>query len=57
MERNPMKTVLVSFVSDQTIPNILAIHHFSVHQIFSITGSVPCFSGSKTTQFFKRYVY
>ncbi len=32
-----MKTVLVSLVSDQTIPNILAIHHFSPDELLFIT--------------------
>lgn len=32
-----MKTVLVSLVSDQTIPNILAIHHFRPDELLFIT--------------------
>jgi hypothetical protein len=32
-----MKTILVSLVSDQTIPNILAIHHFRPDELLFIT--------------------
>jgi hypothetical protein len=32
-----MKTILVSLVSDQTIPNILAIHHIKPDELLFIT--------------------
>lgn len=32
-----MKTILVSLVSDQTIPNILAIHHFRPDELLFVT--------------------
>jgi len=32
-----MKTILVSLVSDQTIPKILAIHHIKLDELLFIT--------------------
>lgn len=35
-----MKTILVSLVSDQTIPNILAIHHFRPDELLFVTTEI-----------------
>ena len=35
-----MKTILVSLVSDQTIPNILNIHHFRPDELLFVTTEV-----------------
>jgi hypothetical protein len=32
-----MKTILISLVSDQTIPNILAIHYFNPDELLFIS--------------------
>ncbi|WP_419470278.1 hypothetical protein [Candidatus Kuenenia sp.] len=40
-----MKQMLVSLVSEQTIPNILAIHHFRPNELLFISTKVMEYKG------------